>query len=258
MMSIGQVRRAYALSYEDRVAFMRKLVAPYLNKSSRVLDAGCGHQNCLIDPTDVQELIGVDRDPNAIKDNRIISRGIVADLEMLTEIDVGEKVDFVMCIDVVEHLSNPNRFVGAVTKVLKVGGYFFIAAPNKRSMAGMVTAALLRRTIKFLSRIIAGQETPSEAHYYRLNTISSIDGCLRRMGFDDLQFVLFNARMGRRGSMRRFLFFPDYLIGRTGLLKDYSLRILCLARLAVAPPDDGRELNLTLSPGHNGTSAIHK
>jgi 2-polyprenyl-3-methyl-5-hydroxy-6-metoxy-1,4-benzoquinol methylase len=135
-MSIGQVRRAYALSYEDRVAFMRKLVAPYFNKSSRVLDAGCGHQNCLIDTTDVQELIGVDRDPNAIKDNRNISRGIVADLEMLTEIDVGEKVDFVMCIDVVEHLSNPNRFVGAVTKVLKVGGISLLPPPTRGAWLG--------------------------------------------------------------------------------------------------------------------------
>ena len=257
-MSIAQVRRTYALSYEDRVAFMRGFVAPCLNKSSRVLDAGCGHQNCLIDRTEVQELIGVDRDSGAIQANRSISRGIFADLERLAEIDVGEKVDFVMCVDVVEHLRNPIRFVGNVAKILKVGGCFFIAAPNKISMVGALTAWLPTHTIKSLSRLIDGKETPNEAHYYRLNTVSSMGGCLRRMGFDDLQFVLLDPRMGARGSLRWFLFFPDYVIGQTGLLKHYSLRILCLAKLTVAPPGDGPETNLTLSPSHHGTSGIHK
>ncbi len=235
-MSTTQVSRTCARSYQERVAFMRRFVAPCLTKNSRVLDAGCGRYNFLIDPADVQELIGVDRDPEAIKENKTIGRGIVADLERLTEVDVGEKMDFVMCVDVVEHLSDPTRFVGEVAKVLKVGGYFFLVAPNKISMAGMLTASLSTRTIKSLSRLIMGRETTNQAHYYRLNTISNLDGCLRSMGFDGLEFVLLDSRMGRRGSLCRLVFLPDYLIGRTGLLKHYSLQILCLARLAVAPP----------------------
>jgi hypothetical protein len=120
----------------------------------------------------------------------------------------------------------------------------------------MVTAALLRhyRSCPASSR---AKRRPA-----RLITIGSTrypaSTAACGVGADDLQFVLFNARRGRRGLMRRFLFFPDYLIGRPGLLKHCALRILCLARLAVAPPDDGREVNLTLSPGHNGISAIHK
>ena len=252
-MSIGQVSRAHTLSYEDRVAFMKRLIAPYLNRDSRVLDAGCGRGNCLIDATDVQELIGIDQDLDAIQDNRNISRGIVADLERLTEIDLGGKVDFVMCVDVAEHLRNPAEFVAGVTRVLKAGGYFFLATPNRRSMAGMLTALLPTRTIKFLSRTIVGKETPNQAHYYRLNTISSIGSCLRSRGFDDLQFVLLNPRMGRRGSMGSFLLFPDYVIGRMGLLKDYSLRILCLAKLARMPPGGGSEAKLTPGTAREST-----
>ncbi len=122
----------------------------------------------------------------------------------------------------------------------------------------MLTASLPTRTIKILSRIVAGKETPNQVHYYRLNTISSMESCLRSMGFDDLQFILLSPRMGSRGSIPWFLLFPDYVIGRMGLLKHYSLRILCLARLAGTPPEDGREANLMPSPGRNGTAAALK
>jgi 2-polyprenyl-3-methyl-5-hydroxy-6-metoxy-1,4-benzoquinol methylase len=88
---------------------MKRFIAPCLTKSSRVLDAA---QNCLVDSADVRELIGVDRDHRAIKENRSITRGVVADLETLAEIDLGETVNFVMCVDVTEHLSDPVRFVG--------------------------------------------------------------------------------------------------------------------------------------------------
>jgi SAM-dependent methyltransferase len=252
-MSKAQVSRACTRSYGDRVALMRRLVAPCLNKGSRVLDAGCGRQNCLIGPTDVQELIGVDCNPEALRENRSIHRGIVADLERLSEADVGEKVDFIMCVDVMEHLGNPIRFVGEVAKILKVGGYFFIAAPNKISIAGMLTASLPTHTIKSLSHLIDGEETPNEAHYYRLNTVSRLEGCLRRLGFDDLQFVLLDPWVGRKGSLHRFLFLPDYVIGRMGLLKHYSLRILCLARLATAPSEEGLETN-PMPPSRSETS----
>ncbi|OHB62908.1 MAG: hypothetical protein A2Y76_11495 [Planctomycetes bacterium RBG_13_60_9] len=237
---------------------MRQFVAPYLNKNSRVLDAGCGRWNNLIDPTDVQELVGIDRNSRAIAENRSISRGIVADLEALADVDLGEKVDFVMCVDVAEHLSDPIRFVANVARVLKVGGYFFIAAPNKVCMAGIATALLPTRAIKFLYRLVEGIETPNETHYYRLNTVSSMDGCLRSMGFDDLHFVVFSPRMGRRGSMRWWLLSPDYVIGRMGLLKHYSLQILCLARLAVPLPDGGSRTNLEQRPGRQGTSVIKR
>jgi SAM-dependent methyltransferase len=255
MMSATVVRRAYAPSYEDRIAFMKRFISPCLDKTSRVLDAGCGRQNSLIDPTGVRELIGVDRDLHAIRENRSISRGIVADLEK-QDIDVGENVDFVMCVDVAEHLSDPPSFLANVAKILKVGGYFFMAAPNRTCMAGISLSLLPIRTIKFLSRLIEGRETPNQAHYYRLNTISSIGGGLRNAGFDDLRFVLFSPRMGRRGSLRRLLLFPDYVIGRTGLIKHYSLQILCLARLAVPPLDSGMKMNLEQRPGRQGTSMI--
>jgi hypothetical protein len=39
-MSATQVSRTYARSYQERVAFLRRFVAPCLAKSSRVLDAG--------------------------------------------------------------------------------------------------------------------------------------------------------------------------------------------------------------------------
>jgi SAM-dependent methyltransferase len=248
MMSTAVVSRAYAMSYEDRIAFMKRFIAPYLNRGSRVLDAGCGRRNCLIQPTEVRELIGVDCDPHAIRENRSISRGVVADLDARARIDVGEKVDFAMCVDVAEHLSNPVGFVGNVAAVLKPGGHFFIAAPNKMSMAGMFTTLLPIRAIKSLSRIIEGTETLNHAHHYRLNTVSSIGRCLRSMGFDELRFVLLSPRMGKKGSMRRLLLLPDYWIGRSGLLRHYSLQILCLARRAQTPPDPGTETGSQPNP----------
>lgn len=113
-------------NWQERLIFLKGFIAPYFKKKSIVLDAGCGYKNHLIKKADVQELIGIDMNDDAINNNRDISCGKRANLEDLEKIiDFERKFDLVMSYFVMEHIEKPEKFIFAVSKILKPGGFFF-------------------------------------------------------------------------------------------------------------------------------------
>lgn len=224
------IERVSLPSPEERISFVKAFIAPYVTKDSVVLDAGCGRRNRLITKFEVGELVGVDIDEQALKDNHDISKGIKGSIESLSTV-VGRKFDFCMSFDVIEHLQNPDKFIREVSKVLKHGAYFFFAIPNRSSFFGAIASFLPISLIKIATYIITGSPTPNEVHYYRMNRVDIICKCLKSKGFDRLHIVLLNALPGgRRRRTRKLVAYPDYLIGRSGLISSFSMRILCLAR----------------------------
>jgi len=216
--------------YEERISFVKVFIAPYISKDSVVLDAGCGPRNRLITKFEVGQLVGVDINEQALKDNHDISRGIKGNIESLSTV-VGRKFDFCMSFDVIEHLQNPDKFIREVSKVLKHGAYFFFAIPNRSSFIDTITSFLPESLIKIATYIINGSPTTNKVHYYRMNRVDIICKCLKSNGFDRLHIVLLNILPGEpRRRTRTLVFYPDYLIGRSGLISSFSMRILCLAR----------------------------
>ncbi len=52
---------------------------------------------------------------------------VQADVETM---DLGETYDVIVAGDIIEHLSNPGRFLGAVSRHLNKEGVFLVTTPN--------------------------------------------------------------------------------------------------------------------------------
>ena len=218
-------------SFQGRNIFLKTFLSPYFDKKSIVMDAGCGYRNHLINNSDVQELVGIDMNDDAINNNQDISYGIKAKLEELEKfLDFERKFDLVMSYFVIEHIEKPEKFIFSVSKILKQGGHFFFFTPNKLSIWGLTTLLLPTSWLRFLSRTLYGWETKNEVHYYRMNRINTIVQCLEANKFDNIHIVHIDFLYKHGWS--KIIKYPDYLIGRSGLIKNYSSQLVCLARLS--------------------------
>ncbi len=100
---------------------------------ARVLDVGCGGGELLEAARRIFGVVptGVDVSKTAIKEleaKRIY--GIHGDIANVSE---DCQFDFVLAIDVIEHVSNVQQFVHQIHRVLKPGGLAYIETPNYRS-----------------------------------------------------------------------------------------------------------------------------
>ena len=224
-----KIVRASTKNFQETRNWLKSSLSPYYSKKSYVLDAGCGYQNRLINKAEVHELVGVDINSDAIRNNQDISYGIKVNIEELGAVDLGKKFDLVMSYDVMEHIEAPEKFICAVSKILQPNGYFWFVTPNKLSILGLLTSALPINWLKYLSLIIFGRKTSNEVHFYGMNQINTIVRCLHTNKFDKINIVLLDALPSNKWL--RKCCYPDYLLGRSGLFKNYSLRLVCMARL---------------------------
>ena len=55
-----------------------------------------------------------------------------------SELKVDDKFGIVLCYDIIEHVTDPNIFIGKLNKLLEVSGYLVIRTPNLRSLESRV------------------------------------------------------------------------------------------------------------------------
>jgi len=55
-------------------------------------------------------------------------------VDALSDTDLGERFDRVICGDVIEHVDNPNRLLRFAKRHLKTGGSIFVSTPNPYSL----------------------------------------------------------------------------------------------------------------------------
>lgn len=105
-------------------------------KPIAVLDAGCGsgiHINLSRDA----HIVGIDICEAQLERNRFLSQKIVGDIQVY---DFGEEsFDLVMCWDVLEHLSEPEKALRSFAQAVKMDGVILLALPNVYSLKGLIT-----------------------------------------------------------------------------------------------------------------------
>jgi len=104
--------------------------------SGRVLDVGCSGGFFLSVLSDSFEKYGIDIDPEAVeyaRKNYTFGKNVYA--KSLDEVDFPDGYfDLVVMRGVIEHLPDPRSAVAKVSKLLRGGGYFYVAAtPNVNS-----------------------------------------------------------------------------------------------------------------------------
>ncbi|MCL4338977.1 class I SAM-dependent methyltransferase [Patescibacteria group bacterium] len=108
------------------------LVYDKIKTGSKVLDAGCASgyfarelkkKNC--------KVWGIDSDKNAIRQaKRYCVDTFAADVETLSSIPFRQKYDYILLLDVIEHLKNPNHILQTAKKYLNTKGEIIISTPN--------------------------------------------------------------------------------------------------------------------------------
>jgi SAM-dependent methyltransferase len=87
----------------------------------RLLDIGCGYQPYRHLFTQVDSYVGVDLPPN----NRVEAHADGMELPFL-----AASFDTVLCNEVLEHVPEPAKLIGEVTRVLKEGGILLLTTPQ--------------------------------------------------------------------------------------------------------------------------------
>jgi 2-polyprenyl-3-methyl-5-hydroxy-6-metoxy-1,4-benzoquinol methylase len=104
-------------------------IASMIQRGSFVLDVGCASgflANALIHKE--VALWGIDIAPN--KKIEGVSRYICHDLEKIAKLDLGEKFDYIVIADVVEHLRNAGEVLRRLSKNLKSNGKVIVSTGN--------------------------------------------------------------------------------------------------------------------------------
>ena len=102
----------------------------------RVIEAGCGARSHMAYPAGAR-VVGIDILRSQLLRNReatCLTQGDVTALPV-----ASASTDLVVCWDVLEHLSTPERAIAEMARVLRPGGLAVVALPNILSLKGLAT-----------------------------------------------------------------------------------------------------------------------
>lgn len=156
----------------------------------KVLDAGCGHGNYVIDEfrQKINWAVGVDLAPEFTAKNICLDEIKYANLAQLPFADSSFEVCFSLWA--LEHLPNPQAVLQEIYRVIKPGGYFLLATPNRRSflirLRAWLNGSLAR---KWVSLIYGRQEGDVFPIYYRVNEEKFLKRLLEGIGFGEVKII---------------------------------------------------------------------
>jgi SAM-dependent methyltransferase len=179
----------------------------------RVLDVGCGkgigrdvaYQWAL--RPHIDDYWGIEPDESVASPEGLFDRRLAALMEAA---DLPEAhFDVVYSSMVMEHVTEPAAFMGAVHRCLKPGGCYVFATPNSANFICLVGIAShklhLDEPLLLLSK---GRQQTEEYHYpvqYRFNNPRAIARCVRALGFAEPEFAFVEGDGSRsyfRGPLR--------------------------------------------------------
>ena len=195
----GLCKRIESRLPQARIPIFRlyeKVVVGYMNARPNqiILDIG-GGKSCPFaqyrDPRLNARIIAVDVSREALENNHDVDEKRVADVTQGLPFGNGE-VDLIVSRTVLEHLQNPEAFIGIARRILKRNGYFITLFPSKFAPFAFLNVLLPEKvSTKLLSyffpesRSLTGFPAFYEKCYY-----SAIKSLLEKHGFVTLDTYL--------------------------------------------------------------------
>ena len=147
--------------WDDTTIILKKWFQSFVENSSdmRVLDLGCGNGNYVIDEfrKDIDWAVGADVTPDNTKKNVCLDEivyGSAEDLPFSTD-----EFDVCIALWLVEHLERPEKVFAEVYRVLKPGGIFLFATPNKNSWLIMARRVMGNKISKQIVHKLWGRQS---------------------------------------------------------------------------------------------------
>ncbi len=125
------------------------------DKPIHILEAGCGSLQH-IDLPRAKRVVGIDVDPEQLAHNTLLDEKILGDLH--TYEFLPKSFDLIVCVDVLEHLSSPEKALENMTSSLKDGGFFLFAVPEPYSFKGFLAKYTPTALHGILYRILTGRD----------------------------------------------------------------------------------------------------
>lgn len=157
----------------------------------RILDAGCGFQNGLINEYRGRfRTVGIDLDPREVEKNKDLDAKAVANCGAIPL--RSNSVDLIFCRFVMEHMEDPGAAMTEFFRVLKPGGSAVLTTVNVKN-PGMWSVRLTPQWLRTMVRSASfGEELGENARtFYRANTESTIRSLLEPQGFRITTLVYF-------------------------------------------------------------------
>jgi ubiquinone/menaquinone biosynthesis C-methylase UbiE len=161
----------------------------YLNKDAVILEVGCGAGKLINKVGKLKtasHVLGLDISPIGVKTGKTNSKTsncftefIIGDAETLPQ--KSESVDLVISNNVFEHLTDPQKCISEIARVLKSGGLFAMNCPNSRFSSGPIA----------LSEIVRHPRKAFALRFYLSDYIRFVGGFSIPLRFlrPDLSFV---------------------------------------------------------------------
>lgn len=129
-------------SWDETMVYLSNYFREYAVDNCVVLDAGCGNGNYVIDENrkKISWAVGIDAAEEHISKNICLDEKHIGDLTSLPF--ENESFDVVISLWVLEHLAFPSKVFGEIHRVLKHGGLFMFATPNKNYLPLVITKML--------------------------------------------------------------------------------------------------------------------
>ncbi|MGB0099143.1 MAG: methyltransferase domain-containing protein [Nocardioides sp.] len=163
-----------------------------------VLDVGAGeHASGDLRPLRRRRayLVGADPDP-AIERNRALRERHRCRIEELGPEHSG-RYDVVLSIFVLEHVDRPSAFASACVSVLRPGGSWFALTLNVRHYFGATARVTNQVGVQHaLLHRLKGEAAEHDHRFptrYRLNSLRTVDRVCRSVGFDPVEYRVYDA-----------------------------------------------------------------
>lgn len=175
-------------SFNSNNFHVHKLVFDRIRPGSKVLDIGCAtgfFAQALLSKQCVTT--GVDFDIQALKKAaKYCDKTYVCDLEKVTSLPVPKKsFDYILLMDVIEHLTKPDMLLGMLKDYLNVGGKIILSVPNIGHAS--IRWMLLLGKFDYTTTGIMDQ---THVHFY---TKASLEKRFKDNGFKNFEIVPTNG-----------------------------------------------------------------
>jgi len=156
-----------------------EIASRYIRECKKVLDVGCGDGSLALFVKGKVKIYGVDKSEKLLEIAK--QRGVLIKKINLDENNLPYKdsyFDCVTCLDVIEHIKDPNALVREMYRVLKKGGHLIVSAPNIR-----FSDHIVKLVFKGRFPTTSEDKTAYDGGHIHYFTFSDLKEILRKAGF---------------------------------------------------------------------------
>ncbi len=160
-------------------------------RGTTILDAGCGNGNFIVDENRdiIDWACGIDLKTEYTEKNVCLDEIKFASLATIPYPD--NSFDAVLSLWVIEHLEEPLPVLSEIYRVLKPGGLFFFATPNKNYFPLLLNRFITKSklTEAILQKIYGRKPEDVFKAYYKANSLPILKQLARETSFDIKKLV---------------------------------------------------------------------